>query len=203
MEIILNLFKVILPAITTGLFTFFITKYTYNRNRPIDKIEIAYDRIYYPLFRIISDECNNNDINNVISKIKPYIKKYDKYIDSSTKKLFESLYKCNKETEKKSIYMRFKDNIYNRNLYLRRRLGYLEPGFIQAYKYSSPYAKALFRITIEFVVCYILIFMGTIIMNLSEMIFAYIAFLFVLFVVIILLEIVGCFFRYIYFKIRK
>ena len=47
MEIILNLFKVILPAITTGLFTFFITKYTYNRNRPIDKIEIAYDRIYY------------------------------------------------------------------------------------------------------------------------------------------------------------
>ena len=69
MEIILNLFKVILPAITTGLFTFFITKYTYNRNRPIDKIEIAYDRIYYPLFRIISDECNNNDINNVIHRL--------------------------------------------------------------------------------------------------------------------------------------
>lgn len=56
MGTILELSKIILPAIITGLFTFFITKYTYNKNRPLDKMEIAYNRVYYPLYQIISDE---------------------------------------------------------------------------------------------------------------------------------------------------
>lgn len=202
MEMIFNLLKIILPAITTGLFTFLITKYTYNRNRPTDKIEIAYDRIYYPLYRILFDE-NNNDVNIIISKIKPYIKKYDKYIDISTKRIFEALYNCNKEAEKKSIYMRFKNNVYNRNLYLRRRLGYLEPDLIQSYQYLGPYKKIFFRISIEVGLWNIFWVLAVIVMDLSDKLFTFMALLLVLIVIIIFLEIIGCVFRYLYFKIRK
>lgn len=36
----------ILPAIIAGFFTFYITKYTYSKNQPLDKLEIAYNNIY-------------------------------------------------------------------------------------------------------------------------------------------------------------
>lgn len=56
MENIFDVLKIILPAITTGLFTFLITKYTYNKNKPLDKMEKAYDEIYYPLYKIIIND---------------------------------------------------------------------------------------------------------------------------------------------------
>lgn len=59
MEKIFDIIKIILPSIITGIFTFLITRYNYNKNIPLDKLEIAYNRVYYPLFRLIKD---NNDI---------------------------------------------------------------------------------------------------------------------------------------------
>lgn len=68
MEILFEVLKVILPAIIAGLFTFFVTKYTYNSNRPLDKMEVAYSRIYYPLYKIVSDKKMNDYIDEVIKK---------------------------------------------------------------------------------------------------------------------------------------
>ncbi|MCM1500754.1 MAG: hypothetical protein NC124_20030, partial [Clostridium sp.] len=115
MNTIFEVSKVILPSIITGLCTFLITRYTYNKNRPLDKLEIAYNRIYYPLYRIISDKDINQDINVVIDKCRLYFTKYNKYVDISTKRLYESVCQCNKEAKRKSIYRKFVNNIYDRN----------------------------------------------------------------------------------------
>ena len=203
METLFEILKVILPAVITSLFTFFITKYTYNNNRPLDKIEIAYNRIYYPIYKIISDKNITNDINEIIKRCKFYFTKYEKYADISTKKLFKELCGCNKETKKKSIYQSFKDNIYNRNYYLRRRLGYLEPSFIQLYKYAISGTKSLFRITIGLCLLYATLVLCGITMNISNMIFTSSAVIFTVSLVWIICELLWCFFRFLYYKIRK
>ena len=53
MESFIEVLKVILPALITGIFTFIVTKYNYNRNVPLDNMKIAYNRIYYPIYRVI------------------------------------------------------------------------------------------------------------------------------------------------------
>jgi len=203
METLFEILKVILPAVITSLFTFFITKYTYNNNRPLDKIEIAYNRIYYPIYKIISDKNITNDINEVIKRCKLYFTRYEKYADISTKKLFKELCNCNKETKKKSIYHSFKDNIYNRNSYLRRRLGYLEPGFIQLYKYSTPTSKSLFRIFMELSVTYISLISCVVSMNKFNIIFNISISIFAILVLLIIVELIWCLLRFLYYKIRK
>ena len=40
----------LIAVLATGLITFFITKYKYHKNIPLDKLEIAYNRIYYPIY---------------------------------------------------------------------------------------------------------------------------------------------------------
>ena len=54
MKSFIEILKTILPAIITGVFTFFVTKYNYNKNVPLDKMEIAYDKIYYPVYKMIT-----------------------------------------------------------------------------------------------------------------------------------------------------
>lgn len=203
MKTLFEILKVILPAIIAGLFTFFITRYTYNKNRPLDKFEIAYNKIYYPIYKVVSNNIND-DVDDIINKIKIYIIKYDKYIDTSTKRLFDTLCTCDKEAKKKSIYQSFKNNIYSKNSYLRRMLGYLDPNFIQLYKYSTPSAKSFFRIVIGMCIAYITLLLcsitvinsNTIIYNISISIFT-ISFLWVI------LELIWCFLRFLYYKIRK
>lgn len=201
MRTIYEILKIILPTIITGLFTFFITKYTYNKNTPLDKIEISYNRVYYPLHRIISDK--SIDINEAISKSKIYFTKYDKYVDISTKNLFKSLCECTKETKKKSIYQSFKNNIYNRNSYLRRRLGYLEPNLLQLYKYATSGAKSLFRITISFCIAYSTLVLCSIIINISNMVYNFFVCVFGVSLLWIIGEFIWCLLRFLYYKIRK
>lgn len=203
METIFEILKVILPAIITSLFTFFITKYTYNNNRPLDKMEIAYNRIYFPIYKIISDKNMSDDIDEVIKRSKSYFTKYDKYIDVSTKRIFENLCNCNKVAKRKSIYQNFKDNIYNRNSYLRRRLGYLEPNFLQLYKYAPPVSKSLFRITIGLCVLYITLVLYSITVNISSIVSNIFVVLFTISLLWIICEVVWCFTRFLYYKIRK
>ena len=152
MEIIFEALKILLPSIITGLFAFFIAKYTYHKNIPLDKLEISYNRIYYPIYQIISNE---NDLKKIIDKCMLYFCKYNKYIDASTIRLFNLLCECGKETKRKSIYRRFKDNIYDRNSYLRIRLGYLQPSFAQMYKYAMPSTKSFCRIMIGLFFIYV------------------------------------------------
>lgn len=53
MEKFMEIINTILPALITGVFTFIVTKYNYNKNVPLDKMEISYNRIYYPIYKII------------------------------------------------------------------------------------------------------------------------------------------------------
>lgn len=204
MGTIYEILKVILPAIVTGIFTFLITKYTYNKNRPLDKIEIAYNRIYYPLYRILSDKNIDNDIDRFIDQSKIYFIKYDKYIDISTKRLFQLLCECNKKTEKNSIYINLKNSIYNRNSYLRRRLGYLEPNLVQVYKYSTPSEKSTVRIIIEVFILYSLFIISGIFISFRlKAFYSSIACLIVVFLIIIIIEFLCFILRFLYYKIRK
>lgn len=204
MKTLFEILKVMLPAFITGVFTFLVTKYTYKRNKPLDKMEISYNRVYYPIYKIISDNNINNDVCQVISKCKTYFDKYDKYVDISTKKLFDRLNKSDTEAKRISIYQSFIENIYSKNSYLRRMLGYLEPNFFQIYKYSSPYAKSLFRICVEFLLLYCSVLLSTITMNFVNRIYFYFTMLaFLTFFIICILEIIWCLLRFIYYKIRK
>lgn len=204
MNTIFEIFKMISPSIITGLCTFLITKYTYNKNRPLDKMETAYNRIYYPIYKIISDKNINKNIDMVIDKSKIYFIKYDKYVDLSTKRLFKSLCECDKEAKRKSVYQSFKDNIYNRNSYLRVRLGYLEPNFFQIYKYAAPSSKSAFRITLEFCIIYLSAILITIATKLkNEMFLKIVLFVFLCLLFIMVIEVIWCFLRFLYYKIRK
>ena len=152
MKAFYELIKVILPPIIAGFFTFFVTKYTYNKKIPLDKMEVAYNRIYYPIFKILYEkkEFVSSNVGDVISKIQPYLKKYSKYADRATMKAFKML----KENKDKYSYDNFASNIYERNMYLRRRLGYLEPNLLQIYTYSSKNEKSIIRIFSEILLFY-------------------------------------------------
>lgn len=137
----------ILPVLITGAFTFLITKYSYYKNVPLDKMEIAYNRIYYPLYKLISTESmsNNVDLDSIIYKASFYFKKYNKYVNRSTLNAFILLRKY-KDDES---YQNFKNNIQDNNAYLRRRLGYLEPNILKVYSYSSQKEKSHLRLPVE------------------------------------------------------
>lgn len=52
MELLIEILKIILPAIITGIFSFFVARYNYGKNVPLDKMEIAYDKIYFPIYKM-------------------------------------------------------------------------------------------------------------------------------------------------------
>lgn len=43
MGIFIEIMKIVLPTIVGGIFTFLITKYTYNKNVPLDKLKNLYN----------------------------------------------------------------------------------------------------------------------------------------------------------------
>lgn len=160
MESFIEILKIILPACITGIFTFIATKYNYNKNVPLDNMKIAYNRIYYPLYKIINSNngYNRENIDVIINNISAYINDYNiKYIDRSTYKSYRIL----KDNPNKYNYDNFKNNIYDKNSYLRRRLGYLEPSFIQSVKYLSKGDKFIFYFAICGIFTYILLIIAT------------------------------------------
>ena len=96
------------------------------------------------------------------------------------------------------------NNIYSKKSYLRRRLGYLEPNFIELYKYAMPSAKSFFRIAIELFVIYVVLILCSITEKISNKIFYEICLaIFIVIFIIIIIEVVWCFMRFLYYKIRK
>lgn len=149
MNTFIEILKVILPACITGLVTFMITKYTYYRNVPLDKMEITYNRVYYPLYCLAK---RSLPVPLFISKSQIYLLKYNKYVDRSTYVAFNFL-KDNPHNRK--AYKTFYNNIMDYNSKLRRRLGYLEPNVWSMYTYSNPEEKRLFRLVFEGVGMYL------------------------------------------------
>ena len=136
----------------------------------------------------------------MIKFIKRYFNIYGKYIDFSTLKAFNYLCKSDK-SENKNAYKNFINNICDRSTYLRRRLGYLEPNFVQIYKYSAPSAKSLFRILIEIFIMYITLMICNIAMNNFAIIFDISISVFVILIFIVLCESVVCILRFLKGKI--
>lgn len=185
MYMLIDIMKDILPPIITGLITFFATKYSFHSDMPKDKLAIAYDRVYYPIYRLIKNEANHSI---VIEKCNLYLNKYDKYIDRTTKVAF-----CYLESNPnlKKAYRNFEDNIYAINTKLRRRIGYLEPNPLTMLRYMSSSEKRFLRICLEITVCYLTItsitfFSQGYIYNIFCFIFA-LAFLFLIFEFIIII----------------
>lgn len=198
---IYEILKIILPAIIAGLFTFFITKYTYSKNKPLDKLEIAYNRVYYPISRIIENVYPDKD--KIIEKCKIYFLKYDKYIDDSTKKSFKSLCACTNKTEMKNLFLEFEFCIWEKCLYLRRKLGYLNSNALQSYKYSTPIERSYFRIIIELFIGCISMIVCIIFVNVYDIIFTISTIILSTFWLLAICEIVFCFLRKLYYKIKK
>ena len=141
----------LVSAIIAAIGTFLITKYTYDKNVPLDKLEISYNRIYYPIYRLIRD---NKDVMQIIEMSKMYLLKYDKYVDRSTLKAFRLL-KDNPENI--DAYSAYTSNISEMNRKLRCRLGYLEPNMIMMYNSSSLRNRLLIRAFYELLAIYIFV----------------------------------------------
>ena len=103
------------------------------------------------LIKRLHKEYNKKDIDDVINNISTYMNDYNiKYIDRSTHNSYIIL----KENPNKYNYYNFKNNIYDRNSYLRRRLGYLEPNFIQSVMYLSKDDKFMFSCGVDGLIIY-------------------------------------------------
>lgn len=144
-------FDGLINTVLTGLFTFLVTKYTYHKNIPLDKMEISYNRIYYPIYRMLKS-CK--DVEEKVEICDSYLSKYDKYVDRSTLRAFQYLQDSIGGKDEKRAYANFESNIYANNVKLRTRLGYLEPNVFTMYTYSNPSDKRIFRMALETIVLY-------------------------------------------------
>lgn len=153
-KVLIEIIKIIAPVVITGLITFLITKYNYSKSRPLDKMELAYNRVYYPIYRLLKREKQINQ--ELVDQCEKYINKYEKYVDWSTLATFDYLKKnVNNDYVKDNAYFNFKNNINNRNSFLRKRLGYLEVHVFDSYKYAPQSQKLMIRLCIEALGLYI------------------------------------------------
>lgn len=156
---ILEILKIILPAINAGICTFLVTKYSYDQNVPLEKFEIAYNRVYYPIYCITKDHCNDHKL--VIEKSEQYFLKYKKYVDRSTLHAFNNMkeYENTDLSSKEELraFNKFKDNIHDKNSYLRKKLGYLEPNIFILCAYNTLAQNQLIRIFLEIFIVYIIV----------------------------------------------
>lgn len=75
---IMELLKVILPSLFTGVLSFLVARYTSNKNMPLDKLEITYNQVYFPIFRLISE---GKPLNEIKEKSEKYIRDNFKYVN--------------------------------------------------------------------------------------------------------------------------
>lgn len=132
--------KIILPVIVSGVSTYVVTK---NNNRPTDKIEIAYNRIYHPLVLQMERFKDEDDYENLVNEVKKILVKYKKYASKTTIKacilLEENL---DNKKNARHFYQLLEDDIYKYNSQFRRKLGYPEPFLFSIFKYLSLQKKA-------------------------------------------------------------
>lgn len=173
----------LVSAIIASVGTFFITKYTYHKNIPLDKLEISYNRIYYPIYCLLR---NNKDVLHIVEKSEEYLQKYNKYVDKSTSLAFDFL---KRNIEDKDAYNTYKSNIFEMNRKLRRRLGYLEPDAWTIYTYSSLRERFVLRAVCELLSVYVFITMGVAISH--ELIRTVLLALSIIGVLILIVDIIG------------
>jgi hypothetical protein len=156
----LNIISPLFPVLLTGLITFFITKYTQNRNIPLDKLEIAYDRVYYPISKIMK-ACPSENIDHEMlqNKMENILLKYDKYISQSTINTYNNYLIRYQSSDKKTnrYFSLFCSNILSYNSKYRFKLGYPQDNVIENYKYLEKRAKRAIKSVIGLLIGYLLI----------------------------------------------
>ncbi len=152
MEIVLEIMKIVLPIIFASFGTFLITKYEYGKKIPLDKLEISYNRIYFPIYQMIMEK---RPCSEIYAKCDERFKKYCKYVDRSTLIAYRNIDRPI-DDEKNEDYLNFESNIINISCMLRRRLGYLEPDIISVYRYLPKTKKLILRMLMEILVVYII-----------------------------------------------
>lgn len=152
MERVIDIVKVVAPSIITGISTFLITSYKYNKNIPLDKLEKAYNKIYYPINCLTKSDM---DISQIVKRCKRRLNKHRKYADRSTLMAFEYIKDKANLNIKDDEYINFINNIFNINIKLRRRLGYLEPTVFDMVRYSSSSEKRILRMLLEMLGIYV------------------------------------------------
>lgn len=160
METVQRVFLDLLPLIVSNLFTFYLTKYTWHKNRPIDKAEIAYNRIYYPLYCFVRNQkFKEIDQEQFQKKINYIFMKYDKYLNSITRYTYheyEKIYKrafSKQNRIVKNRYKLFQRNIFKTSEALRIQLGYPQANFLDGLIYFFKEDFLLASTTI----CYLLL----------------------------------------------
>lgn len=175
----------IASAIISGFIAFLIAKYTYIKSRPLDKLEFAYNEVYYPIYNFIKDENNYYNVYLTKNSLKIYFDTYEKYLDYSTIKIYKELCNCDRKSKEKAIYRKFYNNIYDMTTYLRKRLGYLEPSIFQLFKYLTPQKKLDVGIVFSALGAFICLYFCVILSDLTEILL--VAFLVLCVFIIILL----------------
>lgn len=184
---ILDMVLSLAPVLLTGVITFFITRYTYNKNVPLDKIEIAYNKIYYPIYKLIRSEFYTNiDQQELQEKMNFILLKYDKYISQSTRSVYYTYLNQYNSRKKTDIALRnFYNNIISYNVKYRFLLGYPQPNKIELYKYLDSKTKKIIIITM----CILLIWLIEIIYQTFK--YKWLMFLITLFIAVVIYVIAG------------
>lgn len=155
--IALEIIKILFPAILGFISSWMLN----NKQLPNKNLEIAYNRIYYPLYILIQNNISNENIDYVQIKniIEAKIAKYQKYFNPTTIRVYKQFKKSIEDNYNiKNTYSLLKENIYTQNTYLRKTLGYLTPNFFQIYYHSSKKDKFTLRIIMYIVLIYVTTF---------------------------------------------
>ena len=200
MKSFFEILKIFLPALTTGLFGFFTAKYSYSKNVPLEKMEIAYNRIYYPLYNLLKDvkykNLSQEEKEQLYSKISNCLKKYNKYADRTTIRSYKILH----EKYSDKLFENFCNNVDNRCSFLRRKLGYLEPSIFEVYIYLSRNEKRTLNIIILSCFAYISTIFITITNKTIQQFFIIIC---AISLVLLIYELICKFIAFIFDKIRQ
>lgn len=148
---VMEFLKAVLPPLCTGIITFLITRYECSKDVPLDKLEITYNQVYFPIYRLISD---GRPIGEVKEKSEKYMRENFKYVNETTWKAFKYLSEARGAEEQKA-FINFKNNVRKMNSRLRKKLGYLEVDIFAQYNYSSPFEKKLYRLAGEITIAYL------------------------------------------------
>lgn len=189
MNINIETINALITVIGTFIATLLITRYTMRRNIPLGKLEISYNRIYYPILTLLDNDANQEDL---VNDLELRIKKYKKYFNLTTLRIYSDLQSTikNKKSTKR-IYKKLENDIYDTCYYLRGKLGYLNPGYYKAFLSLSFDKKlvvlALLDLLIIYILCFISFFPYDGIMELTS---AFVVAFFIILLAIICLQII-------------
>lgn len=163
MEKYIDLLTELLPVLATGIITFLVTKYTMSWNVPLDNMKISYNRVYYPLIRVMRNTTYKTVNHQELQQLMNYLLlKYDKYISSSTKRTYDNYLKVfnqNSKTNIKTEYMQFYDDVNLFNSKLRGKLGYVRANNFENFKSLSKSEQRIFKLSVTLLALYIAVFL--------------------------------------------